>query len=150
MHNFWTYDPSDIQQGYFYTRNRWEMGLNSDIRVFVYGTLKNGFYNHRYLAGSRFIGSARTTEKYAMYTEGGIPCVVEDEAVSNIYGELYSVDGTVLQNLDRLEGHPNWYQRREIEICLDDGTSPTVKAWMYFIPYHSGKLITSGEFTERY
>jgi len=119
-------------------------------KVFVYGTLKRGFGNHHFLMGSRFIGTGHTVEKFAMHTEGGIPFVVENEPVSYIYGELYSVDNSVLDNLDRLEGHPTWYRRQEIEIHLDGGTNPTVKAWMYFIPYHSGKLITSGEFTERY
>lgn len=119
-------------------------------KIFVYGTLKRGFDNHHFLMGSRFIGTGRTVEKYAMFVENGIPFVVQDQSVSPIFGELFSVDNSVLDNLDRLEGHPNWYQRREASICLDGGTSPTVKAWMYFIPHHSGKLITSGEFTERY
>jgi len=126
------------------------MGLNSDIKIFVYGTLKRGFSNHHFLMGSRFIGSGRTVEKYAMHTEGGIPFVVESEQISHILGELYSVDGAVLQSLDRLERHPTWYQRREIMICLDGGATPTIKAWMYFSHFHNGKLITSGEFTEKY
>ena len=124
--------------------------MNSDIRVFVYGTLKNGFRNHHFLSGSRFLGAGRTTKKYAMHSEGGIPFVVENEPVSNIYGELYSVNSAVLDNLDRLEGHPNWYQRKEVDIFLDGGACSTVRAWMYFIPHHSGKLITTGQFTERY
>ncbi|MBV5329983.1 MAG: gamma-glutamylcyclotransferase [Chlorobium sp.] len=126
------------------------MELNSDIKIFVYGTLKRGFSNHHFLMGSRFIGTGRTVEKYAMHTEGGIPFVVENEPVSYIYGELFSVDGAVLQSLDRLERHPTWYRRREIDICLDGGTNPPMKVWMYFIPHHSGKIITTGEFTERY
>ena len=124
--------------------------MNSDLKVFVYGTLKNGFRNHHYLSGSRFLGTGRTTEKYAMHTEGGIPFVVENEQVSYIFGELYSVDGSVLQNLDRLEGHPTWYQRKEVEICLDSGACSTMRAWMYFVSNHNGRIITTGEFTERY
>jgi gamma-glutamylaminecyclotransferase len=48
--------------------------------VFVYGTLQQGFSNHRYLAGSKFLGRARTEKKYALYS-AGLPFVIMTEPV---------------------------------------------------------------------
>lgn len=47
--------------------------------VFVYGSLRKGFWNHEpYLKNSKFIGKGKTKEKYAMYVNI-IPYVVENE-----------------------------------------------------------------------
>lgn len=117
-------------------------------KIFVYGTLKRGHGNHRYLAGSKFLGAGKTRNKYAMYVSG-IPFVIVTEPVSQISGELYEVDDQTLCKLDQLEGHPNWYQREQVEICLDNnfGKSSAVTAWLYFNEDKSGTLIPSGCFT---
>ncbi len=82
--------------------------------VFVYGTLKQVFHNHHYLQQSTFIRSGKTTEKYALYINGGLPFVVKDQPVSFIHGEIYSVDDEVLVVLDRLEQHPEWYTKEQV------------------------------------
>lgn len=112
--------------------------------VFVYGTLKKGFHNYHYLQDSEFVGSGRTTEKYALYVDH-IPFVVKDEQVSFIYGEIYSVDDSLLAILDQLEGHPSWYCREQIDVILDDDNS-VVSACLYFNPDNSGALIASGNY----
>ncbi len=118
--------------------------------VFVYGTLKQGFSNHRYLAGSKFLGTGRTVERYAMYASG-IPFVVMTEPISEIHGELYEVDDFTLETLDDLEGHPDFYRREQAEICLDDGSQPDIKAWIFFSENNSGTLVPSGIFSlDRY
>ena len=114
--------------------------------IFVYGTLKQGFGNHRLLAGSKFLGTGSTNKKFAMYSIG-FPFVCKDEPISQIHGELYQVDDEILQNLDNLEGHPDWYRREKVKIYLDDGnTKPKMKAWIYFNPDNNGTLIPSGKF----
>ena len=35
--------------------------------IFVYGTLKKGFYNNNLMIGSYYIGTGRTVAKYAIY-----------------------------------------------------------------------------------
>jgi gamma-glutamylaminecyclotransferase len=114
--------------------------------VFVYGTLKQGFSNNRYLSGSKCLGAGRTREKYGMYSSG-IPFVVMTEPISEIYGELYQVDDFTLETLDDLEGHPDWYRREQVEICLDDGNHSIVKGWVYFNENPGGTLVPSGVFS---
>lgn len=47
-------------------------------------------------------------------------------------GEVYEVDQTVLDNLDVLEDHPNFYVRETHTVKnLDNATEIT--AWIYFI-----------------
>lgn len=115
--------------------------------VFVYGTLKKGFSNHRLLAKSKLLGRAQTVGKYAMYSTG-VPIVVKDESVSPIIGELYRIDEITLVYLDSLEGHPDWYRREEVDILLDtDGDRQMIeKAWIYFNRDKRGSLVASGEY----
>lgn len=109
--------------------------------LFVYGTLKRNFSNHHLLKDSQYLGTGFTKERYAMY-ESGIPFVVKSEPVSSIHGELYQVDDTTLQRLDRLEGHPDWYYREQVEILFASGQ--TITAWLYFNPEKTGTLNRSG------
>ena len=111
--------------------------------VFVYGTLKKGFSNHRLLEKDKFMGEAETIDQYAMYVQG-IPYVNYDETVSEITGELYQVSNLSLLMIDLLEGHPSWYYRKKIHIETDKGK--LYKAWMYFNEQKTNNLIESGTF----
>ena len=111
--------------------------------VFVYGTLRKGFCNHHFLRRAKFLGRARTKEKYALYV-GEFPYVVKNRPVSFIVGEVYAVDNAALAALDELEGHPNCYKREKIKVRLEDGQE--VGAWIYFYPRPRGKLIRKGDF----
>lgn len=72
--------------------------------VFVYGTLKRGLSNHRYLAGQKFLGEASTAPLYRMVDCGGYPGMfaVEEGGLS-ILGEVWEVDDACRQQLDILE-----------------------------------------------
>lgn len=96
-------------------------------RVFVYGTLRNGWGNHRLLVGQTFVGPAKTVAGFAMF-EAGIPIVRRDASGGAIVGEVYEVDAAALRDLDRLEGHPRMYCREEVDLA--DGT----RAWIYLWP----------------
>lgn len=117
--------------------------------IFVYGTLRKGFGNHRRFLnnpGAEFIGNAVTKEKYAMYASG-IPFVNKNHKVSNIKGEVYLVDLYVLKNIDALEGHPDWYYREKVDCILDDGKE--IKAWIYFNNFASEEsIVESGDFLD--
>lgn len=84
-------------------------------RVFVYGTLRRGCSNHGLIARSEYLGEAVTDTGYSMLHLGGFPGVVKKGNYS-IYGELYEVDEATLRQLDRLEGHPSFYERRLITV----------------------------------
>lgn len=99
--------------------------------VFVYGTLKDGFGNNRLLKSAEFIGRACTVLPYVMLDTGGFPVVFQDGGKHNVSGEVYEVDDQTLAMLDRLEGHPSFYERRQIEVDVED-TGVLQTCWMYF------------------
>lgn len=110
--------------------------------VFVYGTLrKNLGWNHL-LKNSEFIGEGISQEKYSMYADS-IPYVVESEKYVSITGEVYLVDDSTLKILDQLEGHPNWYKRKEIPISINNSL---MNCWIYFYPNPKGERISSGDY----
>jgi gamma-glutamylaminecyclotransferase len=86
--------------------------------VFVYGTLKRGCSNHAQMAGQTFVGEARTVPGFRLYDLGGYPAIValpEDRA--GVTGEVWSVDPTALQRLDRFEGvHEGLYRREPLPL----------------------------------
>jgi gamma-glutamylcyclotransferase (GGCT)/AIG2-like uncharacterized protein YtfP len=73
--------------------------------IFVYGTLKRGGTNHRYLAGQRFLGPARLEPGFTLYSLGEYPGLVADSSDrEGVAGELWAVDAPALAALDELEG----------------------------------------------
>lgn len=113
------------------------------IRVFVYGTLKEGHGNHAWYlagnAGAEKLGRCYISGDYRMYSNGAFPIVTKGDdpsRVSHIVGEVYSVDEDTLDALDALEGHPEWYCREKVE-------TPWKKAWVYLMP-HSDRYPEEG------
>jgi len=103
----------------------------SSHRVAVYGTLKGGYANSDLINSQFFLGGGFTSSAYPLEVEG-LPYLhdVEGEGY-NVEVELYDVDDECLDRLDSLEGHPNFYKRRVVDIHTDGGTR--TKAWVYFI-----------------
>lgn len=99
-------------------------------QVFVYGTLKLGYGNNQLLQGSTFVGQARTLKPFWMLSTGGFPVVFDDKRIYPVSGELWEVTEQTLLRLDRLEGHPTWYCRKETLVDIaDTGIHDT--GWMY-------------------
>ncbi len=101
--------------------------------VFVYGSLKKSFHNHRLLANSKFVGEGVTKNNYTMYSFGAFPSVTKEENYP-IHGELYEIDDRTLSSLDGLEGYiegrkNNFYDREVVPIQLNN---ETVDAFIYF------------------
>ncbi|WP_338869466.1 gamma-glutamylcyclotransferase family protein [Myxococcus stipitatus] len=95
-------------------------------RVFVYGTLLSGEPNHRLLRGARLIGPARTHPHFTLHDYGPFPALAPDGNHA-IEGEVYEVDALILAALDRLEGHPRFYERTPIAL---DGAG-RVEAYLF-------------------
>lgn len=146
------------------------------VKIFVYGTLMKGFGNHHLLEeeGSAYLGRAITCEKYVLHC-AGVPFVhpspsdlsIPTERTTQIHGEVYEVsDRTVLDRLDRLEGHPDFYCRTKIQVSLlpiltsstTTTTTSTIttttpeEAYIYFNTYIDSDCIRieSGDFRDRH
>jgi gamma-glutamylcyclotransferase (GGCT)/AIG2-like uncharacterized protein YtfP len=124
--------------------------------VFVYGTLKRSFYNHYLISGTTtssqglFVGLASTLDRFVMVVDDrGIPFLLnapstttntdDDQEVhassdtsstSQISGELYRVHDDLLAELDVLEGYPDFYTRRQVQVKVE-GIPDMSTAWVY-------------------
>lgn len=110
--------------------------------VFVYGTLLSGQPNHNYfLQSSFFLGEGTTKDMFVMFG-CGFPLARrpnENENywfAGNIKGEIYGVTKHVLKQLDRLEGHPHFYERRITPIK----EYPRKTIWMYHWANQHGRI----------
>lgn len=95
-------------------------------RIFVYGTLKRRHGNHGVLGNSVYVGEAVTNSKEFSMFDGGFPFVSDGfpgDHNGSIVGELYETnDQRILSNLDRLEGVPYLYVKREVDVTTLDGS----------------------------
>ena len=98
------------------------------MKVFVYGSLKRGYWNSTILMDSEFLFKATTVDSvYDMFDLGSFPAVVKD-GDSKIEGEVYKIKGRTIQMLDALEGNGSFYNREEI--LVTDGDKEE-SAWIY-------------------
>ena len=110
-------------------------------RVFVYGSLLRGEPNHRVISAGTFVGAARTTEGFALFDLGAYPGMIATDH-GTVAGEIYEVDDATLAALDRLEGHPRYYQRTRIS--LDEGIE--VETYLLPLEYVDGrKRVETGD-----
>lgn len=110
--------------------------MTDQLRVFVYGTLKRGHYNHRLLEESEFLG--KSVIKGTMYNLGSFPAL-SLHGNTDIRGEVFAVDEPTMKRLDRLEGYPDFYDRQKVETSLGD-------AWVYTMDERDGApVVKSGE-----
>lgn len=82
--------------------------------VYVYGTLRHGFGNHaRYLDRKpAWTGRVSGVEMTTHGSMGAIPFVrPANDSSKSIVVEEYHVSDAELADLDRLEGHPHFYER---------------------------------------
>lgn len=106
---------------------------------FVYGTLMRGESNHA-VAARHGLADVRTGSVSGdlFDTGAGYPAMRPTTGPGRVYGELLvPMDfESALQSMDALEGYEgeddpaNLYDRRLIEVTLDDGGS-TCLAWIY-------------------
>lgn len=90
------------------------------MKVFVYGSLMQGYGNHHRLESASFLGEAITPATFTMLHLGGFPGIVK-KGNDSIRGEVYEVDHATSVDLDRLEGHPNFFRRTPIFVRLYAG-----------------------------
>jgi gamma-glutamylaminecyclotransferase len=101
-------------------------------RVFVYGTLKNGFWNHYLFKGCEFFRGAATVPTYKMI-ENGFPVIMPDSEGKPLAGKIYTVDDEPLARLNQLEREGSSYDRKLIDVTLPlaSGERLPTKAFIY-------------------
>ena len=96
-------------------------GRGGDVvtRLFVYGTLMRGEPAHDLLERAQMLGVASTETGYALFDMGAFPAMVAFGPTS-VVGEVYAVPAALLAAMDRYEGCPEFYRRRQV--TLSDGS----------------------------
>ena len=116
--------------------------------VFVYGTLRQGGSNARFLANADFVDYGSTVDSYSLYVDrdSGLPYVVEG-GLSRVVGEVYRVSSDLLSGpLDALEEHPDVYCRKLVQVVA---SGVEYAAWIYIWPHPIGDsfvFVESGDF----
>ena len=101
--------------------------LPNETLVFVYGRLRRGEADHRFLAGARYVGETHTVSNFTLVDLGGLPGLVAG-GDSAVHGEVWAVSPATLAMIDELEDHPETFRRTRIELA--DGSF----AQSYLIP----------------
>lgn len=106
-------------------------------KLFVYGTLKEGYGNHRLLQGCKKLGNyTLPVGEFCLVDLGWYPGVVHRHVLgltTPVTGEVYEVDDETARAVDGLEGYPSLYDREEVE-------TPYGAAWVYTYNMSHGRL----------
>ena len=106
---------------------------------FAYGSNLNHAQMAERCKGSKFIKRALLKDyrfvydSYAGHREGAVANIVQAIG-SEVWGALYEISKENLRELDKYEGYPTAYQRKEFEVQDDDGH--LIRAIAY---YRTGK-----------
>lgn len=97
--------------------------------LFVYGTLKQGFFNHHVNRGERVPGEFITRQRFplVLISPRYLPWLVNAPGEGeHVVGELYRVDDDMLRAMDELErvGEAGWYERVGISVRALDNDEP--------------------------
>jgi len=106
--------------------------VSTEKNLFVYGTLKRGGANHRWLADQTFVGAARTVPGYRLFELNGFPgMVVFAEDRDGVTGEVWVASQEALQRLDEFEGVDEGLYHREPVRLLRPFENDAVDAYIY-------------------
>mmetsp|Transcript_5737 Transcript_5737/g.18111 ORF Transcript_5737/g.18111 Transcript_5737/m.18111 type:complete len:433 (-) Transcript_5737:22-1320(-) len=105
-------------------------------RVFVYGSLLMGLSNNHLLSNATYLGAAVTASELVLTSSGPHhawpyaidPARAPARAAGKLQGEMYLCSTATLDNLDSLEGHPDFYERRAV--MMEGDPAPV---WIYVL-----------------
>ncbi|CAG2111745.1 unnamed protein product, partial [Medioppia subpectinata] len=122
--------------------------------VFFYGTLKKGQPNHHFMANDiangrcDYVCGGHTVDKWPLIiaSKYNIPCLLYKQGYGKqVFGELYSLDISLLEFLDYAESKVILYKRKETQIVRSDNGT-ICKAWVYFIMEFKPELLDRDTF----
>lgn len=123
-------------------------------KIFVYGTLQRGMYNHFYMC-DKYVENctpATTKGKLHMVKCCTYPAMVPGD--DTIKGELYSIKEDYLEECidacDMLEGHPTFYKREIVKVVDNEGNEHD--AYTYIFQKHNllGRPLPDGNYKKFY
>lgn len=133
---------------------------DNDTAIFVYGTLKRGFFNYsRYLGLAEsegkavFVGDGLTIDSYPMVVRppnqtgsSGAPQLLDEAGKGcHVMGEVYLIDESTLKAMDLLEGvHRGRYRRQNINVQFktEEGNLRHMECATYFFVAEDPSLQT--------
>jgi len=90
-------------------------------KIIVYGSLRKGHGNHRYLlSDSQLLSTEVINIPFAMISLGGFPGLIPSEEHHDITVEVYEVTDEVYRSVESLEGYPRFYQKAIVPTSLGD------------------------------
>ncbi len=115
--------------------------------VAVYGTLRKGQGNHRLLLtdNAELVWEGYDNIPFRMFGQGNpFPYLVKNDYTTDIFVEIYAMDGATFAALDNLEGYPSFYDRTEEFIG-------GVTCWVYHVNAEDahGGVIEGGDWVKR-
>jgi gamma-glutamylcyclotransferase (GGCT)/AIG2-like uncharacterized protein YtfP len=97
--------------------------------IFVYGTLMKGQSNHnRFLANATYLGEGEL-DNYRIFDLGYFPGIVKGDGV--VYGELYEVSDSELDDIDRLEGEGSLYLKTPVAVHISGDKTVLSDVYVY-------------------
>ncbi|KLU61707.1 AIG2-like family protein [Peptococcaceae bacterium CEB3] len=107
------------------------------MKFFVYGTLKRGFPNARFIPDKHIQSAVPARLKgFDMYSTGAFPAIIRGEGVSQ--GELITLKSDapaqeILRSVDQLENEGRMYRRETLPVITKSGDieEAYVYVWLY-------------------
>lgn len=129
------------------------MSENKPVFVATYGSLRVGMQNYgvNEAAGAKHIGTGLTCKNIDLFRYRGayFPSVslAHDDNKKPVVVDVFETDMRGLTGpYDRLEGYPDFYNRTEVDVCMEDGSMVT--AWIYHIDEKQEELVASGDWVK--
>jgi gamma-glutamylaminecyclotransferase len=127
-----------VERG-MYTPDYPKLAELSHHYIFVYGTLKRGFRNHKFLRGEDLVGCGFTDQDrffMAKEKQAKFPIALFDnreEYRARLYGEIYKVLPETILDLDNLESNGTVFKRFPLLINYWQkiGGPYTLRCWVY-------------------
>lgn len=99
-------------------------------KLFVYGTLQHGQSRNIILKGFRYEKATLFNYRKVIPSSLGFPFIVRDDS-SNVEGEVYySIDESLIAEIDKIEGEGELYYRIIVKVTLINGKE--VEAYTYY------------------
>ncbi|KAH3703204.1 hypothetical protein DPMN_078235 [Dreissena polymorpha] len=96
------------------------------------------------LTSATFVGKGKTVSVHPLVIgKSNLPMLIDHKSYGKqVNGEVYEVDADDLRDLDRFEGHPDFNNRREIDILVSYGDKNVVeKCATYFITNYAPEML---------